>query len=265
MSLPLSNQTILVTRAANQNKTFRNLLEKQGANVIEMAALEIRPPSTWKYLDQAIQQLSSFDWLILTSANGVKFFFERLETLKLDRHLLNSLKIAVVGQKTAAVLEKQGVKPTFIPPNFVADSLVASFPETLSEQKILFPRVETGGREVLIEEFQNQNAKVIAVPAYQSCCPKKADPVAVEALKKRQVDMITFASSKTVQNFCDLLTVSLGSKLELTEVLTGVIIASIGPQTSQSCLKRLKRCDIEAKEYTLDGLTQAIVKALSQS
>jgi len=223
----LENKTVLVTRAANQAKTFRTLLEKQGANVIEMAALEIRPPSTWEGLDQAILELSSFDWLILTSANGVKYFFERLEKLNISRATLNALKIAVVGKKTATVIEKQGVKPTFIPPNFVADSLVSSFPDSLSGQKILVPRVESGGREVLIDEFKKQNAEVIAVAAYQSCCPEKANPIAVQALQENQVD---------------------------------ILIASIGPQTSQTCQVLLGRCDMEAQEYTLEGLVNCLVK-----
>ncbi|NBD18947.1 MAG: uroporphyrinogen-III synthase [Cyanobacteria bacterium] len=257
--MTLSKKTILVTRAANQAQAFRTLLEKQGATVIEMAALEIRPPSSWEPLDQAIEALSTFDWLILTSANGVKFFWERLENLQVDPTLLHSLKIAVVGKKTASVLEQYGIRPTFIPPNFVADSLVESFPDLLAQQKILFPRVETGGREVLIEEFQTQQAEVIAVPAYQSSCPASADPVAVKALKEREVDVITFASSKTVRHFYDLLIPPFGSEINLKSVLATVTIASIGPQTSQACRKFLGRCDVEAKHYTLEGLTEAIV------
>ena len=259
MSLPLHNQTILVTRAANQAQTFRNLLENEGATVIEMAALEIRPPSSWEALDQALNTLSSFDWLILTSANGVKFFFQRLEELGIDRATLNPIKIAVVGKKTAKVLEKYGFTPTFIPPNFVADSLVESFPENLSGKRILFPRVESGGREVLIQEFQQKGADVIAVSAYQSSCPEKPDLVAIEALKAQQIDIITFASSKTVKYFYDLLLPIFSSGVNLEQVLAPVAIASIGPQTSQACQKWLGRCDLEAKEYTLEGLTQAII------
>lgn len=259
LSLTLNNQTVLVTRAAKQAQVFRTLLEKQGAYVIEMAALEIQPPSSWEPLDQAIRRLPSFDWLILTSANGVKYFFQRLDKLNIDRALLNELKIAVVGKKTAKVLEKQGVNPTYIPPDFVADSLVETFPDALSQQKILFPRVESGGREVLIQEFQQKNAEVIAVPAYQSNRPANADPVAIEALKAQQVDIITFASSKTVQFFCELLTPIFGSGGNLKQELEKVAIASIGPQTSHACRNWLGRCDIEAQEYTLEGLTQALL------
>mgnify|MGYP006425941039 CR=1 FL=1 len=263
--MTLNNKTILVTRAASQAQTFRTLLEQQGARVIEMAALEIGPPSRWQPLDQAIRELSTFDWLILTSANGVHFFWERLEKLSINPERLQSLKIAVVGKKTARVLAKKGVQPTFIPPNFVADSLVETFPEPLSGQKILFPRVETGGRDVLIEEFQQQNAQVIAVPAYQSRCPEKADSIAVQALRSGQIDVITFASSKTVQCFCDLLKSYVSSGVNLEEVMATVTIASIGPQTSQACNKLLGKYDIEAKHYTLEGLTQAISEFCSET
>ena len=263
MSVPLHNKTILITRAASQGKVFRTLLENKGATVMEMAALEIHPPSSWQELDQAIQDLSSFDWLILTSGNGVTAFFERLDELKIDRSVLKKLKIAVVGKKTAAVLEKQDIKPNFIPPDFVADSLVETFPESLSQQKILFPRVETGGREVLIQEFQQGGAEVIAVAAYQSCCPEKADPTVVRALLEKKVDVITFASAKTVKHFCDLLIDYWGSRVKLSEALATVTLASIGPQTSQACWKLLGKCNIEAKEYTLEGLTDAIADAYS--
>lgn len=263
--MTLNNKTILVTRAASQAQTFRTLLEKQGATVIEMAALEICPPSSWHPLDQAIHDLSTFDWLILTSANGVNFFWERLKELSINTDFLKSLKIAVVGQKTARVLEKKGLQPTFIPPNFVADSLVETFPEPLSGQKILFPRVETGARDVLIHEFQEQGANVIAVPAYQSTCPTQADPTALQALKTGTVDIITFASSKTVQYFCKLVRPHFGSAVNLKEVLAGVTIASIGPQTSQACHQQLGRCDVEANPYTLEGLTKAIVAATAET
>lgn len=260
LSLDLANQTILITRAATQAKAFRDLLEQQGAHVLEMAALEISPPSSWDPLDQAIQQLASFDWLILTSANGVNFFLQRLDECHIDRAQLNQLKIAVVGKKTAKVLEQQGISPSFIPPNFVADSLVASFPESLSGKKVLFPRVESGGREILIQQFQQQNAEVVTVPAYQSRCPEKADPNAIAALQAQQVDIITFASSKTVKHFCQLLIPVFGSENNIKQALKGVKLAAIGPQTSQACQQWLGRCDIEAQEYTLEGLTQALVE-----
>ncbi len=281
-SLPLNGTTILITRAAGQNHEFRDRLEKFGAIVAEMPALEIGPPSSWDELDRAIAHLDSYHWLILTSTNGVDYFFERLLNQGKDARHLAGIKIAVVGKKTAASLQQRGLQADFIPPNFVADSLVAEFPESVSGKNILFPRVETGGREVLVAEFTAAGAKVTEVAAYQSGCPKKIDPAVANLLLQRQVDVITFASSKTVQYFYQLLSQLLTEELDrrdrrerlkdpetendqepinlLSDLLSNVYFASIGPQTSQTCIKLLGRVDMEAEEYTLDGLTQTIVK-----
>lgn len=258
--LPLAGQTVLVTRSVGQSSEFSDRLQAIGAQVVEMPALEIGPPSSWQELDQAIAQLSSFDWLVLTSTNGVDYFFERLAAQGKDARALAGVKIAVVGQKTAASLEQRGLKADFTPPDFVADSLVAHFPEaSLQGIKILFPRVESGGREVLVKEFTAQGAEVVEVAAYQSGCPAAIAPAALEALQNGSVDIITFASSKTVKHFCQLVEASLGHSF-LIDQLQRVCIASIGPQTSKTCLECFGRVDVEAQEYTLPGLTQAIAQ-----
>jgi len=241
--------------------------------VIEMPALVICPPSTWEPLDSAIAQLSSFHWLILTSTNAVDYFFERLEASGKDARSLFGIKIAVVGKKTAESLRSHSLQPDFIPPNFVADSLVENFPwEGVEGEhggiaptncKILFPRVESGGREVLVKEFTAKGAQVIEAPAYQSCCPENIDPIALAALQNRAVNIITFASSKTVQNFCKL--IAQNPELSISQDwLKNVCIASIGPETSKSCYNLLGKLDVEAKEYTLDGLTEAIVQWVAE-
>jgi uroporphyrinogen III methyltransferase/synthase len=251
--LPLTGKTILVTRSVGQSSQFSDRLVAVGAKVIEMPTLEIGPPSSWFELDQAIANLSNFNWLILTSTNGVDYFFERLIAKGRDTRALAGVKIAVVGEKTAQSLKQHHIQPDFIPPNFIADSLVENFPEELTGKKILFPRVESGGREVLVKELTAKGAQVIEVAAYQSCCPNSIPPAAELALQNHTIDIITFASSKTVQFFCELT----AGKLKL---LDKIAIASIGPQTSKTCQALFGRVDIEAEEYTLDGLTQALVK-----
>ncbi len=253
---PLLGKTILVTRAAGQSSQFAQLLQQQGASVLEMPALEIRPPSSWVALDQAIAELDQFDWLVLTSTNAVDYFFQRLAAQ--GRSLSANLKVAVVGQKTAARLQQQGHQPDFVPPNFVADALVAHFPgaDRLAQLKILFPRVETGGREVLVKDLTAQGATVVEVPAYQSGCTQVMLPAVAQALQAQAVDIVTFASSKTVDCFAQLLQ---SAALPLTDPLDSVCLASIGPQTSLTCQQRFGRVDLEAKDYTLEGLTAAIV------
>lgn len=259
IQLPLAGKTVLVTRAAEQSSTFAQLLQQQGARVIEMPALEIRPPASWQPLDDAIARLSTFNWLILTSSNGVDFFFERLAALGKDLRALAGMKIAVVGKKTAAALKNRHLQPDFIPPDFVADSLCEHFPEPLEGKQILFPRVETGGRDVLVREMRDRGATVTEVPAYQSACPDRISSIALEALQSQTVDIITFASSKTVQNFYHLLEGAITPLSSLQQCLENICIASIGPQTSKTCYELLARVDVEAQEYTLEGLTQAIV------
>ena len=256
--LSLENTTVLVTRATGQSSAFTELLEGEGATVVDMPALEIRPPSRWAALDQALQTLSEFDWLILTSANAVNFFLDRLLENGRDLRGLAHLKIAVVGKKTAKVLAQRGLKADFIPANYVADCLVENFPVALAGLRLLFPRVETGGRDVLVKEFSDQGAEVAEVAAYESGCPAMMTAGAATALQQRQVDVVTFASSKTVRHFKQLMVARFGAGW--TEVLNGVAIASIGPQTTKTCHTELGRVDIEAVTYTLEGLTDALIQ-----
>ncbi len=251
--LPLAGKTILVTRSAGQSSQFSNLLQQQGATVIEMPAIAIVPPSSWAALDEAIAHLLEYDWLILTSANAVEYFFGRLANQNRDARALAGVKIAVVGEKTAQTLKQYGLQPDFIPPEFIADAIASHFPEPLIGKKVLFPRVESGGREVLVQQLSAQGALVIEVAAYQSKCVDNFDSMALEALQQGAVDVLTFASSKTVKCFYQLLKAWGGANLD------NICIASIGPQTSKTCQQLLERVDIEATEYTLEGLTGAIV------
>jgi uroporphyrinogen III methyltransferase / synthase len=250
---PLTGKTIVVTRAAGQSSQFTQLLQQQGATVIEMPALEIGAPSSWGDLDGAIARLFQFDWLILTSSNAVDYFFERLRAQGRDARALAGVKVAVVGKKTAAILKEQGIQPDYVPPDFVADSLIEHFPEAeLAGLKVLFPRVETGGREVLVKELGAKGAIVTEVAAYQSVCVQEISPEILSRFPN--VDVITFASSKTAQCACQLLEANSSEGWD-----KDICIASIGPQTSAACEACLGRVDVEAEEYTLEGLTQAIV------
>lgn len=256
---PLAHTRILVTRSVGQSSQFTQLLQSQGATVLEMPALTIGPPSSWQALDAAIAHMQEFDWLILTSANGVEYFFDRLATHGKDARALAGIKLAVVGQKTANSLRTKGLRPDFVPPDYVADALVEHFPEPALEGiRLLFPRVETGGREVLVQELTQRGAIVTEVPAYQSCCPDTIAPEVIAALEAGHIDVITFASSKTVECFHRLITQAGIIDNHHPSWLTSICLASIGPQTSKTCVELLGRVDVEATQYTLEGLTQAI-------
>ena len=264
---PLIGKTVLVTRSASQSGTFSDRLRSAGATVLEMPALEIGAPSSWVPLDEAIANLNSFDWVVLTSTNGVSGFMERLLHQGKDARTLHTLKIAVVGRKTANSLKQYGLQPDFVPSDFVADSLADEFPgnDNLTGTTLLFPRVETGGRDVLVAQLTAKGAQVVEVPAYQSRCPESMDPEIVAAIYRQDIDVITFASSKTVKHFCQLFQQALaneindGSSHPWQQYLQIPCLASIGPQTSQTCVQLLDRVDLEAREYTLEGLAQGII------
>ncbi len=257
---PLRDKTVLITRSLQQSPELQQLLAAQGARTIEMPTLEITAPSDWAGLDQAITKISEYDWLILTSVNGVKHFFDRLATQNKDARALGGVKIAVVGRKTADAVQQRGIIADFIPAEFVADALVASFPESLTDQQVLFPRVESGGRELLVQAFIAAGAQVDEVAAYQSICPPEADSAALLALQRQEIDIITFASSKTVQHFHQLVTAHLPKNWS-----DNLLIASIGPQTSATCQQLFGRVDVEASEYTIPGLVAAIIEILPRA
>ncbi|MDV3348890.1 uroporphyrinogen-III synthase [Leptolyngbyaceae cyanobacterium CCMR0082] len=258
-----SGETILVTRPVDQADTFVQQLRGQGANAISLSALSIQPPSSWHELDQQLSRLSEFDWLILTSANGVKFFIERLRSQGYSLQDIATVKIAVVGRKTAIFLQQKGLTPDFIPPQFISDSLVEHFPDRdhLNGAQILYPCLEDERRDLLITELSRLGAVVWDVPAYRSACPEDIEPDTLQALKQGIIDVVTFASPKTVRCFQQLLQAHQNKLGALPEqLLEKVAIASIGPLTSEACQEIFSRVDIQPNEYSLNGLTAALIQ-----
>ena len=124
---PLAGKKILITRAREQSGDFATLLKKLGAEVIEFPSIQIVPPTTWKGLDRAIDQLNAYDWIIFTSANGVNFFFERLSEKREDRDLPSSLKVCAIGPATAHQLKERGIQVDYVPKEFVAEAILKGF------------------------------------------------------------------------------------------------------------------------------------------
>ncbi|MBW4699644.1 MAG: uroporphyrinogen-III C-methyltransferase [Aphanocapsa lilacina HA4352-LM1] len=256
---PLFGRRILVTRAVDQAGGFSAQLEALGATVLEMPALVVTAPTRWEPLDQAIAQVAGYRWLLLTSANGVEAFFARLAHHGLDLRALGGVRVAAVGPKTAQAALAYGLVADFVPGRYVADGLLADFPDItgICGERVLFVRVESGGREAITEQFRRWGALVDEVAGYASGCPDSAEPGCVAALRAGWIDCVTFASAKTVRHFARLLE---GEDLE--SLLRKIYISSIGPQTSVACREVLGRVDVEAKVFTLEGLAQAIVAKL---
>ena len=258
---PLSGHRIAVTRAEQQLGEARRLFEQAGATVLDLPALVIGPPDSWGPLDDALAELEDFHWMIVSSTNGVEAVEARLQ--QQGRSLAGrpaSLKIAAVGRKTAASLEALGAPADFVPPDFVADSLIEHFPVSGWGQRLLLPRVQSGGRTLLAEAFGEAGARVVEVPAYESRCPEALPAATAAALAAGSVGAITFSSGKTVRHTAQLLERQFGSAW--SERLASVALVSIGPQTSRTCRALLGRVDAEAHPYDLDGLVAACAQAL---
>ena len=263
MSHPLKSRTVIVTRAAEQQGAARQLLEQRGAKVLDLPALVIGPPDQWGPLDDALEELDSFHWLVFSSANGVEAVEQRLQ--RLGRCLArrpSSLKIAAVGRKTALVLEQLGAEADFIPPRFVADSLIEHFPVSGWGLKMLLPRVQSGGRTVLADAFGEAGVRVVEVAAYESRCPSSMPEITADALNKGSVDAIAFSSGKTAEHTALLLEQRFGQGW--SERLDGVKIISIGPQTSRTCRACFGRVDAEADPHDLEGLADACSQAMQK-
>ncbi len=260
--LSLNGKTIVVTRAQEQQSQAHDLLQSKGARVLDLPALVIGPPEVWAPLDNELARIENFDWIIFSSSNGVDSVEKRLN--QLDKTLVkkpNRLKIAAVGHKTALSLQHLGVMPDFVPPKFVADSLVEFFPMNGIGLNILIPRVQTGGRKFLAEAFREMKANVVEVAAYDSCCPKNMPDETVQAFKNKEIDAILFTSGKTVAHTAKLMLDRFG--FNWREKFDGVNVISIGPQTSISCKKYLSRVDAQAEPHDLEGLIDACIASFS--
>ncbi len=254
--MPLKNKKIIITRAQEQTSEAHKIFKNNGAEVFDLPSLIIGPPDDWSPLDVALRKIYTFDWIIFSSANGVRNVEERMRQIDLSLSKISrSIKIAAVGRKTASLLSDLDAKITFIPPRFVADSLVEHFPQSQKGLKLFIPRVQTGGRSILSDSFKLRGAYVTEVAAYESSCPQVIPQQTVDALNSRKIDIIAFTSGKTVINTVSLLKKYFGENwLKLIEKIK---IVSIGPQTSISCSNLIRKPDKEANPHDLDGLLKA--------
>ena len=257
--MALTDKKIIITRALEQASEAREIFRKNGAEVFDLPSLVIGPPDDWEPLDAALKEITTFDWIIFSSANGVRNVDDRMKEIGLSlSEISENIKIAAVGRKTASLLEEMDVKVSFVPPSFVADSLVEYFPQNQKGLKLFIPRVQTGGRSILSHSFKLKGAEVTEVAAYESSCPKDIPQKTIDALNSGQIDIIAFTSGKTVINAVSLFTKYFGGNwLKLIEKIQ---LVSIGPQTTISCQNFIRKPDSEASPHDLEGLLQACLE-----
>jgi len=235
------------------------MMTGRGATVLECPTINLVEPASWGELDSVIDKLTTYDWLVLTSVNAVRFFFQRLNSLGRDARSLGSCKVCTVGPKTAEAIAEHGIHPDLIPKDFRAEAIVVEFGKRgVSGQRILFPRADRA-REIIPQELGKMGALVTAPVIYRNILPERLCPETLLALEKRCVDCITFTSSSTALNMAELL----GADL-LANMLKGVAVASIGPVTSKTCRELGLKVDIQPDTYTLSALSDAIQQYFSQ-
>lgn len=250
---PLCGKKIVVTRAAEQAGEFTTKLLAHGATVLECPTIRLVEPESWQLLDLAIRELAGYDWLVLTSVNAVRYFFQRLDTLGLDARALAGCRICAVGPRTADEIRSYGIKPELVPTDYKAEGVVGEFSRLdMQGSRVLFPRADKA-RDVVPCELKRMGAQVDSPVAYRNIFPDRLPPETLFALEKRSVDCVTFTSSSTVKNLAAML----GEELMLN-MLKGVVVASIGPITSKACRDLGLRVDIEPQSYTMDALVEAL-------
>jgi uroporphyrinogen-III synthase len=275
-SLPLRGKRILVTRTQQQAGTLRDRLAVLGATPTVFPTIRIVPPANWETLDAAFARLflkdeatgdEGYSWLIFTSANAVNICCERLLQQSYDLGRLRQVRIATIGPATAAALARYGLTAQLIPDEYIAEGVADALlkdtrqrGESLVGKHILLPRAAEA-RNVLVRELQQAGAIVDEIAAYSTLPVASNDALGrdvLHLLQTHQIDIITFTSSSTVRNFVQWLTGTANIRI-VTE--NGQLkIACIGPITAQTAGVYGLTVHIEAQEFTIDGLVEAIVK-----
>lgn len=252
---PLSGWRILTTRASKQAGGLARPLRDLGAEVIEIPTIEIKPPSSFKALDAALNKISQFDWLILTSVNGVEALFARLAKTNITAQSLMHLEIAAIGPATRKEIERHGLQVRVTPEKYVAESVVEALKGKTEGKRVLLVRAKVA-RDVLPTELRKAGAKLTVAEAYETHVPKGSRARLNQLFSNHSArpDIVTFTSSSTATNFFELL------DKEHYHGLREIWLASIGPVTSDTMRRSGFKPNIEALDYTMEGLALAIAK-----
>ena len=251
---PLLGRRIIVTRARQQASDLVKRLSDLGAECLEFPTIEVVAADDLTPLAHAVQHLSTYDWIIFTSVNGVKFFFDHLFGTDKDVRALNHLHTAAIGPVTAEKLFEYGLKCDVLPQNYRAEAVVDAFSKIpLDGKKILLPRAAEA-RPVLPLELRNMGAEVDEVTVYLTKKVQGDTGQLINRLEEKTIDLVTFTSSSTVRNFKDLLPPD-----RFKQLVKGITIASIGPITTETAIESGFEVAITANSYTIPGLCDAIV------
>ncbi len=246
---PLFGKRVVVTRTRKQAGALSSRLRELGADVFELPTIRIEPPKDLKEFGLLVNDAHTYDWLVFTSPNGVDAFFEMFFRIFKDIREIGGVRIAAIGPATAAKVAEYRLQVDLQPKEFVAEGVLAAFKEegSVENLKILIARAEEA-RDVLPTELTKQGAIVDVAVAYRTVAETEDVSGGQERLKNEGADLITFTSSSTAENFMKL-------GIPLPE---GCKTASIGPVTSKTMKELGLSVDVEAKQYDIPGVVDAI-------
>ena len=258
---PLFGKKIIVTRAREQSSDLLRLLEEAGADCIEFPTIEIAPLDNYDSLDRAFERLSAYNWIIFTSVNGVKIFFKKLNEYGWDSRKLCGVKIAAVGSKTAFELKTFGITSDLVPDEYRAESIITGLMKggSVKGLSVLIPRAETA-REILPAELEKMGADVDVVPIYRTIKPSADINKIKGLLAEGEIDIITFTSSSTVQNFMEMFRDASGF-----HSMKKPAIVCIGPITADTASKAGFTVTAMPEEYTIEALVSVIIDRFSKT
>ncbi|MBI4200465.1 MAG: uroporphyrinogen-III C-methyltransferase [Chloroflexi bacterium] len=248
---PLFGKRVLVTRSRAQASNLADLLAEAGAEPLEVPTIQVQPLEDVAPLLRAARDLPTYRWVVFSSANGVEAFWRVLETEGLDARAFASASIAAIGPATAEALARRGLRADLVPHEYVSEAMAREFEGRVRPgERVLLVRAEEA-REVLPVRLRALGAEVDALSAYRLAVPEGSQEGALGLLEEGDVDLVTFTSSSTVRNLVSLLP----GKLNLLERPR---VACIGPVTAAAARELGLRVDIQARQYTIAGLVEAI-------
>lgn len=248
---PLFGKRIAVTRARAQAGELVRRLRELGADVFEFPTIQIEPPEQPEPFDY----IGSYDWVILTSINGVEMLFERLELLDQDARDLAGVKLCVIGSATAKAVQKRFLRIDLVPEKYVAEELLAALMDqdkTLRGKRFLLPRADIA-RSFLPKELRKLGAEVTELVAYRTTVPDTAEERA-DALVAYKPDMVTFTSSSTARNFFKIL-----SEERINMIKKNAVFAAIGPIAAKTAQDHGLTVSIIPDQHDIPSLVQAIL------
>ncbi len=257
VSLPLKGKRIVVTRAREQSASLVERLRGLGALPIECPAIRIAPLSDFARLDAAIEDLTSYDWVIFTSVNGVQAVASRLAELGKGATLLSTRKLAAIGPATRARLEELGLAPTFMPDSYVAEAIIEQIGD-MGGCRVLLPRADIA-RRALAQGLRARGAQVDEVAAYKTLHGEGAAAL-LHMLRAGSIDAVTFTSSSTVRHTISSLIQAGTGNQEAITLMNSAAVVCIGPITAATAAECGLNVSAVAEEYTANGL----VKILAQ-